>query len=131
MPLQWAARNRYDIAAKVLVDSGKVEANLKDFAGRTRLSWVAGNEYEAAVKALLHTAEVEAGSRDINGRALWWAAGNENEAIVKTLLDSGKVKADSKDQNKAKRRCHQGTKSVLASIAFNLHPPTSIVLKFL
>jgi hypothetical protein len=87
-----------EAVVKLLLDTGKVEADSKDNDGWTPLFWAADNGHEAIVKLLLDTGKVEADSKDEYGRTpLLVAAENGHEAIVKLLLDTGKVDADSKD----------------------------------
>jgi hypothetical protein len=89
----------HKVVVKLLLETGKVEADSKDEDGRTPLSWAASNGREAIVKLLLKTGKVEADSKDEDGRTpLWWAASSGREAIVKLLLETGKVKADLKDK---------------------------------
>ena len=84
---------------ELLLDTGKVDADLKDGYGRTPLWWAAGNGHEAVVKLLLDTGKVDADLKDsaYGQTPLSWAAENGHEAVVKLLLDTGKVDADSKD----------------------------------
>ena len=97
-PLSRAAGSGHKAAVKVLLDSGKVEADSKDNDGRTPLWWAVRDGHEAVVKLLLDTGKVDADSKDSNGRTpLSWAAHYGHEAVVKLLLDTGKVDADSKD----------------------------------
>ncbi len=49
---------------KLLLDTGKVEADSKDNWGRTLLSQAARNRYNTVVKLLLDTGKVEADSKD-------------------------------------------------------------------
>jgi ankyrin repeat protein len=52
-PLSRAAANGHEAVVKLLLDTGKVDANSKDSNyGRTPLSWAAGNGHEAVVKLL-------------------------------------------------------------------------------
>jgi ankyrin repeat protein len=97
-PLFWAAANGHEAIVKLLLDIGKVDADLKDDYGQTPLSWAAENGHEAIVKLLLDTGKVDADLKNNSGQTpLSWAAGNGHEAIVKLLLDTGKVDADLKD----------------------------------
>jgi ankyrin repeat protein len=97
MPLIWALQNGNEIV-KLLLDSGKIDANSKDTRGQTPLSWAAENGHEAVVKLLLETGKVDVDSKDTWGRTpLWRAAENGHEVIVKLLLETGKVDVSSKD----------------------------------
>ncbi|KAM5342890.1 hypothetical protein ACJ41O_013856 [Fusarium nematophilum] len=97
-PLSWAAENGQEAVVKMLLDTDKVNVDLRDKYGRTPLSWAAQNGREAVVRLLLDTGKVDVDSRDNDDRTpLWWAAGNGREAVVRMLLDTGKVGVDSKD----------------------------------
>ncbi|KAI3328863.1 hypothetical protein HD806DRAFT_519243 [Xylariaceae sp. AK1471] len=73
--LWWAARYGHAAIVKVLLDSGKVDADLKDEDGRTLLWWAAQYGDEALVKMLLDSGKVDADLKDNNGQTLlWWAA---------------------------------------------------------
>jgi ankyrin repeat protein len=48
----WAAENGYEAVVKLLLETGKVDVNLKDSSRRTPLSWAAENGHEAVVKLL-------------------------------------------------------------------------------
>jgi hypothetical protein len=97
--LSLAAFNGHDAAVKLLLETGKVDADSKDGSGRTPLRWAALNGHEAVVKRLLETGKVDADSKDRYGwTPLWWAAENGHEAVVKLLLETGKVDTDPKDR---------------------------------
>jgi len=72
---------------RLLLDTGKVDADSKDFSdGQTPLSRAAWNGHEAVVKLLLDTGKVDADSKDKYGQTpLSWAARNGHKAIVKLL----------------------------------------------
>jgi hypothetical protein len=89
-----------EAVVKLLLNTGKVEADSKNNVGWTPLSWAARNGHEAVVKLLLDTGKVEADSKDDDGRTLLSLAAEQgHEAIVKLLLDTGKVEADLKNNN--------------------------------
>jgi len=59
---------------KLLLETGEVDVNLKDWDSRTPLLWAAKNGHEAVVKLLLKTGEVDLDSKDCDGRTpLLWA----------------------------------------------------------
>jgi ankyrin repeat protein len=98
-PLSWAAGNGHEAVVKLLLATGKVDADWKDKDGRTPLWQAAEDGHEAVVKLLLATGKVDADSKDKYGRTpLSQAAENGHEAVVKLLLATGKVDADSKDK---------------------------------
>jgi ankyrin repeat protein len=49
-PLCWAAGNEHEAVVKLLLATGKVDADSKDSYGQTPLSQAAGNGHEAVVK---------------------------------------------------------------------------------
>ena len=55
---------------KLLLQTGKVEADSKDEYGRTPLSWAARSGHEAVVKLLLEIGKVEADSKDKDSQTL-------------------------------------------------------------
>jgi hypothetical protein len=83
---------------KLLLATGKVDADSKDNYSQTPLYQAAGNGHEAVAKLLLATGKVDADSEKMFGQTpLSQAAGSGHEAVVKLLLATGKVDADSKD----------------------------------
>ena len=100
-PMLYAARGGHEAVVKLLLETGKVDANSKDkyYGGRMPLLWAADSGQEAVVKLLLKTGKVDADSKDkYSETPLWLAAQNGHEAVVKLLLETGKVNADLKDQ---------------------------------
>jgi hypothetical protein len=85
----------------ILLDTGKVDVDVKDEDGRTPLSWAAQNGHEAVVKLLLNTGKVNVDAKDsqYSVTPLSWAAENGHQAVVKLLLDTGKVNVDAKDED--------------------------------
>ncbi|TKA76769.1 hypothetical protein B0A49_08379 [Cryomyces minteri] len=63
-PLLWAAASGHEAVVKLLLETGKVEADSKGQHGRTPLSWAAASGHEAVVKLLLETGQVEVDSED-------------------------------------------------------------------
>ncbi|KAJ5653773.1 hypothetical protein N7490_000776 [Penicillium lividum] len=98
-PLSWAAENGHETVVKLLLQTGKVDVDLKDVYQQTPLSWAAGNGHEAVVKLLLRTGEVDVDTKDslYQQTPLSWAVKHGHEAVVKLLLQTEKVDVDSKD----------------------------------
>jgi ankyrin repeat protein len=93
-----ASRKGHEVVIRLLLETGKVNADSKDNEGHTPLSWAARMGDEAVVKLLLETGKVDAESKDCGGQTpLSWAARRGNESVVKLLLETGKVDANSKD----------------------------------
>ncbi|KAK5011575.1 hypothetical protein LTR28_012892 [Elasticomyces elasticus] len=63
-PLLWALWKGHEAVVKLLLDTGKAEADSKDQRGRTPLWRAAEEGHEAVVKLLLDTDKVEADSKD-------------------------------------------------------------------
>jgi ankyrin repeat protein len=49
-PLWWSAKNGQEAVVKLLLETGKLNANLNDGSGRTPLWWAAKNGHEAVLK---------------------------------------------------------------------------------
>ncbi|KAI9778778.1 MAG: hypothetical protein M1839_007868 [Geoglossum umbratile] len=111
-PLHWAAENGHEAAAKVLLDTGKVDLDSKAGNGQTPLSLAAYMGHEAVVKLLLDTGKVDLNSKDyVDETPLSLAVSNGRGAVAKLLLDTGKVDVDSKDyigQTPLARAAHIG-----------------------
>jgi len=107
-----AATEGHEAVVKLLLDSGKVDGDRKDDAGRTPLLYAAGKGHGAVVKLLLDSGKADvncesffetpmlcAGMKGkrfvtkglLNRTPLSWAAAEGDEAVVKVPLDSGKV----------------------------------------
>jgi ankyrin repeat protein/nucleoside phosphorylase len=124
--LSWAAENGNEAIVQLLLATGQVDPDSKDYNyhGRTPLSWAAGKGNEAIIKLLLATGQVDPDSKDIDGwTPLSWAAVNKNEAIVKLLLATGQVDPDSKDDfgrtplSQAAGKGNEGVVKLLLAIA--------------
>jgi ankyrin repeat protein len=121
--LHWAARGGHVAVVKLLLETGKVDADPKDSNGQTPLWCAAFMGYEAVVGLLFDTGKVDADSKDEYGRTpLWCAAWNGHEAVVRLLLDTGKVDADSKDEygqtplSRAAEKGHEAVVKLLLDI---------------
>lgn len=89
--LHLTAYFRVKTVIRLLLNTGKVDADSKDGDGRTPLLLAAQNGHEAVVKLLLDTSKVDADSKDRDGQTpLLWASQNGHEVVVKPLLDIGK-----------------------------------------
>ncbi|WZH50422.1 PNP_UDP_1 domain-containing protein [Fusarium acuminatum] len=98
--LSYAAMRGNEAIVKLLLDTGKVDADARDNKGRTPLWWAAEGGHKATIKLLLSTGKVDVDARDENGwTPLSMAAGRGHEATIKLLLDTGKVNVDAKDGN--------------------------------
>jgi ankyrin repeat domain-containing protein 50 len=78
----------HETVVKLLLETGKVDVDSKDFEyGRTPLWWAAGGGHEAVVKLLLETGKGDVDAKDFKyGRTpLSWAAEGGHEAVVKLL----------------------------------------------
>jgi len=97
-PLLWAAEEGHDAVVKLLMETGQVNIESKNYFNQTPLSLAAENGYKAVVKLLLETGQVNINSKDnYNRTPLSWAARNRHEAVVKLLLETGQVNFESKD----------------------------------
>lgn len=96
--LHYAVCNGEEEIVRLLLDSGKVDANSKDNHGQTPLSRAAQCDQEAVVRVLLESEKVNADSKDNHDQTpLSWAAEYGREAVVRVLLESERVDADFKD----------------------------------
>ena len=79
-----------EAAIKLLVDTGKVDADSRDEGDWTPLFFASQNGHEPVVKLLLNTGKVDADLRDEDGQTpLLRAAENGHKAVVKLLLKKG------------------------------------------
>ncbi|KAH8730688.1 ankyrin repeat-containing domain protein, partial [Phaeosphaeriaceae sp. PMI808] len=63
--LSWAAEKGHEAVVKLLIDTGKVDVDSKDFKyGQTPLSRAAEKGHEAVVKLLIDTGKVDVNSKD-------------------------------------------------------------------
>ncbi|KAH7379062.1 ankyrin repeat-containing domain protein [Cadophora sp. MPI-SDFR-AT-0126] len=68
--LWWAARNGHEAVVKLLLETGKADADVKDIHNQTPLREAARNGHEAVVKLLLGTGKVDADVKSRNEE--WW-----------------------------------------------------------
>jgi ankyrin repeat protein len=99
-PLSLAAETGHHKIIKLLLDSGKVDVDLKNTAsGQSPLSWAARSGHEEVVRLLLDSDKVDPDSKDRLGRTpLLLAARSGHVQVVKQLLNTGKVDPDWKDE---------------------------------
>ena len=104
-PLSWAAEKGHEAVVKLLLGTGRVDADTKDDRTRTPLSRAARKGHEAVVKLLLATGKVNADGKDKRGRTpLSWAAEKGHEAVIKLLLAAGKVDLEARTASIIGRR---------------------------
>jgi ankyrin repeat protein len=96
-PLFWAACNGYEAVVKLLLETGRVNADSKDSRGETPLLAAAKHGHEAVVKLLLDTGRVDVNSKCAYETPLFRAAYYGHEAVVKLLLETGHVDLQPKD----------------------------------
>jgi len=98
-PLSWAAGAGHEELSKLLLGTGKVEADSSDHYCRTPLSWASRNGQETTVELLLER-KVDVNSKDYYDQTpLLLATQNGQEAVVKQLLSTNNVKVDSRDSS--------------------------------
>jgi hypothetical protein len=86
-PMSWAAETGHGSVIKLLLKTGKVNADSKDKNKRTPLSYAAGNGHECAVKALLDSGKVHAESKDDLGMTpLLYATKCTNQLNIKQMM---------------------------------------------
>jgi ankyrin repeat protein/serine/threonine protein kinase len=99
-PLSWAAENGHEPVIRLLLESGKVDVNIKNHNSQTPLSSAAENGHGTVVRLLLESGKVDVNIEDNDSRTpLWWAAKNGHEIVVKLLLESSKVDVNIEDRN--------------------------------
>ena len=82
-----------------LLDQEEVEADPRDFYGRTPLCLAAVNGHEAVTRLLMVRQDVDVNSRDNLGQTpLAWAAKRGHQAIVQLLVAQDDVEVDVKDK---------------------------------
>jgi ankyrin repeat protein len=97
--LSWAAGEGHEALSRLLLETGKVDAESSDHHYRTPLSWASRNGREAIVKLLLDRG-VDVNSKDYYDQTpLLLATQNSQEAVAKLLLSTIMIKVDSKDIN--------------------------------
>ena len=100
-PLSWAAAEGQQIVSRLLLETGKVDANSKDEHGQTPLLWAAKEGHEEVVKLLLSIDMIEVDSADNwDQTPLYMAAWGDHEAIVKLLLDTDQVDIHAESKHK-------------------------------
>ena len=88
-----------DTVVRLLLKTGRVNVNSKDYGGRTPISLAAENGREAVVRLLIRTGQAESDSKDCDGwTPLLWAARNGHDGVMKLLIKTGKVEVDPKDE---------------------------------
>jgi hypothetical protein len=120
--LLWIARGGNEAVVKLLLETGKVDIDIKDKDNRTPLLWAALGGHRDVVKQLLGTRQVEIDIKDKDGRTpLFWAAKKGHEVVVEHLLKTGKVDINAKDKDNqtslswAIRREHKAVVKLLQS----------------
>jgi ankyrin repeat protein len=94
-----AAKYGYKALVRLLLETGKVDVDMKDEKGWTPLWTAAEHGHTAIVQLLLKTGKVDVDMKDNWGRTpLWTAAEHGHKAIVQLLLKTGKVDVDTKDK---------------------------------
>lgn len=98
-PLLLAAKFGQEDVLRLLLETGKVDANLQGQDYYTPLSWAARNGHEAVVNLLISVGKADIHLQNRDGcTPLALASMEGSEAIVQALLDSG-ADIDSKDNN--------------------------------
>ena len=96
--LAWAAERGHEIVVKLLLETGKVDVEVKDDSERTPLIYAVSNGHEAVARLLLETGKCNPeamGQRGIT--PLSWAMLGGHAAVVKLLLDTENVNTEARD----------------------------------
>jgi len=97
-PLLWAVVRGHECIVKLLLETGKVDANSKDNNRLTSLSYAAMNGQETIVQLFHEKGNADA-ALEYDGRTpLLWAVIRGYEGIVKLLLEMGTSYVNSKDK---------------------------------
>lgn len=95
--LLWAAERGHEAVVKLLLQTGKMDLNLKDSeSGKTPIAYAAENGHEGIARLLLRTGKVDPDSDSKDGwTPLSYAAKNGHKSIAEMLLGTGKVNPES------------------------------------
>jgi ankyrin repeat protein len=94
---QWAAGNKNKNVVVLLLQTGKIDMNVKDSDGATPLIWVARGGHKDAVEVLLSVGKANVEAKDSNGLTpLIWAARGGHKDTVEVLLSAGKANVEAK-----------------------------------
>ena len=96
--LLFASKYGHEVVVRLLLETGKANADFQNMWGETPLLLASQNGHKAVVRLLLETGKADANYKDISGRTpLLLASQNGHEAVVRLLLETGKADANSKD----------------------------------
>lgn len=97
-PLSVAAENGHEAVVEMLLKTGNVNPNTKDWNDRNPLLLAAGNGHQAVVRVLLEIGKVDPDIRDSEDQSsILVAASKGHEEVVKVLLEIGKVDPNTRD----------------------------------
>ena len=103
-PLMWAASSGWDAVVKLLLATGRADANRQDWNGQTALSLAAQQGDERVVRLLLSDNSVQPDIADTARLTpISHAMASGNDAVVAALLETGRV-----DVSSAKPKRHRG-----------------------
>lgn len=95
---QYAAENGNENIVKLLIESGKIDADVKDKDGWTPLMWAARNGYRDTVELLLSTGKVDVDAKNKGSTPLMLAARYGHGNIVRLLLpNTGDIDAEDEE----------------------------------
>ena len=98
--VSYTAENGDETLLAFVLGTRNINADVKDYDGRTPLCLAAGIGNEAVIKFLLGTGAVNINSSCKKGRTpLFWATRNGHEIAVKLLLATGTADANSRENN--------------------------------